>query len=113
MRRGDLYRVRRPGGGDPKRSRVFVIVSRQSLIDSRFSTVICAPVYSRRDGLATQVDIGPEEGLKHFSSLQCDALVSLPKSILTDFIGNLGTHHLGKLAQALRVALEAELDQSL
>ncbi|MPZ71461.1 MAG: type II toxin-antitoxin system PemK/MazF family toxin, partial [Actinobacteria bacterium] len=60
MRRGDLYRVRLPGGGDPKRSRVFVVVSRPTLIDSRFSTVVCAPVYSRRDGLATQVDVGPD-----------------------------------------------------
>jgi len=53
VKRGDLYRVRHPGGGDPKRSRVFVVVRRQALVDSRFSTVICAPVYSRRDGLAT------------------------------------------------------------
>jgi mRNA interferase MazF len=46
--------------GDPKASRVFVVVSRQALVDSRFSTVVCAPVYKRRDGLATQVDVGPE-----------------------------------------------------
>ncbi len=32
--------------------RVFVVVSRQALIDSRFSTIICAPVYSTRHGLA-------------------------------------------------------------
>ena len=47
MRRGELYRVKRPQG-DPKRSRVFVVVSRQALIASRFSSVICAPIYSRR-----------------------------------------------------------------
>ena len=33
MRRGELYRVRRPPG-DPKPARVFVVVSRQPLIDS-------------------------------------------------------------------------------
>ena len=55
MNRGDLFRVRRPGGGDPRRSRVFVVVSRQTLIDSLFSTVVCAPVYTRRDGLADYV----------------------------------------------------------
>ena len=32
MKRGDLYRVRRPGHGDPRASRVFVVVSRQALI---------------------------------------------------------------------------------
>lgn len=41
-----------------------MIVSRQALIDSRFSTAICAPVYSRGAELATQVPVGPDEGLK-------------------------------------------------
>jgi mRNA interferase MazF len=105
LRRGDLYRVRHPGGGDPKRSRVFVVVSRQALIDSRFSTVVCAPVYSRRDGLATQVEVGPEEGLKHESSVHCDALVSVQKTLLTDFVGSLPPERERALDRALRVAL--------
>jgi mRNA interferase MazF len=45
MKRGDLYRVAGPSGGDPKKYRVFVVVSRPALIASRFSTVICAPVH--------------------------------------------------------------------
>ena len=105
MRRGDLFRVRRPGSGDPKSSRVFVVVSRQALIDSRFSTLVCAPVYTRRDGLATQVDVGPDEGLKHESSIHCDALVSLPKPSLTDFVASLMPARVRALDQALRVAL--------
>jgi mRNA interferase MazF len=105
LRRGDLFRVRRPRGGDPKSSRVFVVVSRQALIDSRFSTVVCAPVYSRRDGLATQVDVGPEEGLKHESSVHCDGLVSIPKPLLTDYLSSLKPAGLRALDQALRVAL--------
>ena len=47
MRRGELYRVAKPAA-DPKRSRVFVIVSRQVLLESNFSTVVCAPVYRTR-----------------------------------------------------------------
>lgn len=105
MKRGDLFRVRRPRGGDPKRSRVFVVVSRQALIDSRFSTVVCAPLYTRRDGLATQVEVGLEEGLKHESSVHCDALVSLPKSMLTDYVSSLAPARVHALDQALRVAL--------
>jgi mRNA interferase MazF len=105
LKRGDLFRVRHPGRGDPKRSRVFVIVSRQALIDSLFSTVICAPVYTRRDGLATQVDVGIEDGFKHESSIHCDALVSLPKAMLTDFVSSLRPVRLRTLDQALRVAL--------
>ena len=107
MTRGDLYRVRNPAG-DPKKARVFVVVSRQPLIDSRFSTVICAPVYSRRDGLATQVDVGIEEGLKHASSVHADALVSLPKAMLTDYVATLGSDRQRELDVALRVALDLE-----
>jgi len=108
VRRGDLYRVQRPRGADPKRSRVFVVVSRQTLIDSRFSTVICAPVYSRRDGLASQVNVGTDEGLKHDSSIQCDALVSIPKAALTDFVGHLSAGRAAILRSALRVSLDIE-----
>ena len=97
--------MRRPRGGDPKSSRVFAVVSRQTLVDSLFSTVVCAPIYTRRDGLATQVDVGPDDGLKHDSSIHCDALVSLPKSLLTDYIGGLKPVRLRALDQALRVAL--------
>ena len=106
MRRGELYRVSKPPARDPKRSRVFVVVSRQVLIDSRFSTVTCAPVYSRFDGLATQVPVGPDEGLKHDSGVHCDELVSLPKSVLSNFVGTLGPRKIADLALALRVALD-------
>jgi mRNA interferase MazF len=108
VRRGELYRVRRPGRGDPKKSRVFAVVSRQALIDSKFSTVICAPIFSRYDGLATQVEVGPEDGLRHPSSIHCDALVSLPKATLTDFVGSLAPDRLEALVNALRIALAVE-----
>jgi mRNA interferase MazF len=80
-------------------------VSRQALVDSLFSTVICAPVYTRRDRLATQVDVGVEDGFKHESSIHCDALVSLPKATLTDYVSSLRPASLRALDQALRVAL--------
>ena len=105
MKRGDLYRVPRPGR-DPKKHRVFVVVSRQAVIDSRFSTVICAPIYSVYDGLASQVAIGVEEGLKQESSIHCDELVSLPKTVLTNYVGALSPHKTGELNDALRIAVD-------
>lgn len=84
------------------------MVSRQTLIDSNFSTVVCAPVYSRYDGLVTQVEVGPREGLKHESSIHCDALVSLPKTVLTDFLGSLSRFQRVALDRALRIALAVE-----
>ncbi|MBC7908980.1 MAG: type II toxin-antitoxin system PemK/MazF family toxin [Pyrinomonadaceae bacterium] len=106
MRRGELYRVPRPISKDPKRFRIFVVVSRQVLIDSRYSSVICAPVYSNREGLITEVLIGVAEGLKHDSCIRCDELVSLRKSELTNYIGSLSPVKIQELNQALKVALD-------
>ena len=78
------------------------------MIDSRFSTVVYAPVYSRRDGLSSQVDVGQAEGLEHESSIHCDALVSIPKSALTDYAGELSIDQIEVLGSALRVALDIE-----
>src|ERR1700722_2155637 len=108
MHRGDLYLVRKPAQADPRKQRVFVVVSRQILIDSKFSMVICAPVYSRHDGLSTQIAVGIAEGLKHESSIHCDELVSLPKSSLTRFVGRLDSEKLLTLDHALMVALDIE-----
>jgi mRNA interferase MazF len=105
VQRGELYLVRKPGAHDPRKQRVFVVVSRQLVIDSKFSTVICAPVYSRHDGLSTQVRLGTEHGLKHQSSIHCDELVSLPKTMLTRYVGRLDQAQTRILDLALQVAL--------
>ncbi len=105
MRRGELYRVYKGSLHDPKKYRVFVIVSRQVLVDSKFSTVMCAPVYSSYDGLSTQIRVGVEEGLKHESSIHCDEVVSIPKTALTHYVGSLDPEKLSQLDQALKVAL--------
>lgn len=85
-----------------------MVVSRQVLLESRFSTAICAPIYSSHDGLSTQVSLGVGEGLERESSVHCDELVSLPKAASTDFVGALSARKLAELKQALRVALDVE-----
>jgi len=104
MRRGEIYRVHKPGG-DAKEHRLFVVVSRQVLIDSRFSTVICAPVFSNGQALSTQVAVGPDEGLKHPSWIMCDNLVSLRKTELSHFVAQLRPVKITELDRALRMAL--------
>ena len=105
MRRGDLYRVRHPSG-DPKRARVFVVVSRSGLIRSKYSTVICAPVLTLGESLTTQVAVGAADGLKHASWITCDGLTSIEKSRLTDCVGSLAPDGLRDLNAALRSALD-------
>ncbi len=106
VRRGELYRVAHPTSKDPKRHRIFCIVSRQVLIDSKYSSVICAPVYTAYDELATQVPLDVEDGLKHDCSIHCDNLISLQKSALTNFVATLSAEKLLMLNQALTVALD-------
>ncbi|MGA9471165.1 MAG: type II toxin-antitoxin system PemK/MazF family toxin [Terriglobales bacterium] len=112
MRRGEIYRVHHPGGdptsNDPKLYQCFVVVSRQVLIDSRFPTVICAPILTRGHGFSTQVSVGVDEGLKHESWIHCDNLVSLRKVQLTRFVGSLTRAKLDELDRALKMALALE-----
>jgi mRNA interferase MazF len=108
LRRGEIYRVRQPQHGDPKKSRCFVIVSRQELLDSKANRVVCAAVNSLGFGLATEVVVGETEGLKHSSVINCDQLTRVEKSLLTDYIGILSTAKLVELRMALRVALNVD-----
>jgi mRNA interferase MazF len=112
MRRGEIYRVHQPGydsaANDPKRYRSFVVVSRQILIDSRFPTVVCAPILTRGHGFSTQVAVGVDEGLKHESRILCDNLVSLRKVQLTRFVGSLARSKIAELDRALKMTLALE-----
>jgi mRNA-degrading endonuclease toxin of MazEF toxin-antitoxin module len=44
--------------------------------------------------LPTQVSVNSAEGLKHESAIQCDGLMSLEKSRLTDCVGELASDKL-------------------
>jgi mRNA interferase MazF len=107
MRRGEIYRVHQPEG-DPKRYRSFVVVSRQTLIDSTYATVVCAPIFTNGSGLSTQTPVGVNEGLRHDSWILCDNLRSLRKTELTQFVGSLSWSKLAELDEALRIALALE-----
>ena len=108
VRRGEVYRVRHPQHGDPKKARCFAVVSRQELLDSKANRVLCAPVNTQGFGLATEVTVGVDEGLKHPSVINCDQLTRLEKSLLTDYIGKLSPKKQHELRAALRVALDVD-----
>ena len=106
MKRGEFYRVRQASQSDPKVSRVYLIVSRQDFIEKPFSSVICAPVYSKyREDITTQVEVGIDEGLKHDSAVFCDALVSVEKSKLTNYVATIPDDKMRDVNTALRIAL--------
>jgi mRNA interferase MazF len=110
LRRGEIYRVRLPQHGDPKKSRCFAVVSRQDLLDSKANRVLCAPINTSGVGLSTEVPVGVDEGLKHESVLNCDQITRLEKSMLTDYIGALSLTKLRLLRVALVVAFDIDDD---
>ena len=67
---------------------------------------MCAPVYTAYDGLATQVPMGVAEGLAHESSIHCDEVVSLSKSVLTGYVGSLSPQKITALNRALLIAFD-------
>jgi len=69
---------------------------------------MCAPIYTAYDGLATQVPVGVNEGLAHESSVHCDEVVSLPKPVLTDYVGFEGQSDFDKLLLHCSGGLVAE-----
>jgi len=105
MKRRELYRVPLGSKTGTKKQSVYVIVSRQELIDSAYSTLICAPVNTSREGLSTQEPGGLKEGLKHPSAIRCDELIGILKSRLTNYAGFLSEDKLSELGAALSIAV--------
>jgi mRNA interferase MazF len=83
-------------------------VSRQELLDSRANRVLCTPVNTDGAGIATEVPVGVDEGLKHASTINCDQLTRLEKGVLTDYVGALKPAKLAQLKVALQIALDVE-----
>ena len=104
--RGDVYLVSPAPKGDPRRRRAVVVVSRLTLCASKANSVVCAPVNTHAWGYSTEVEAGEQEGLKHDSVINCDQLILLPKSALTNYLGTLSLAKKTALNRALRIALD-------
>ena len=108
LTRGEIYLVSPAPGKDPKRARALLVVSRQTLCDSKADKVICAPINSMADGRSTEVPVGVAEGLKHPSVINCDQLILVQKAVLTHYLGTLSSRKLTLLRDALRIAVDVE-----
>ncbi len=108
LSRGEIYLVSPAPRHDPKRARALVIVSRQTLCESKADKVVCAPINTNADGRSTEVAVGVEEGLKHASVINCDQLLLIPKSALTNHVGSLSLKKLRDLRASLRIALDLD-----
>lgn len=107
MKRGEVYRTRHRVAERGDKPGYYVVVSRGFIAgNDDISTVICAPVYGEVLGLATEVVIGPEEGIPRSSAVRCDFLMLMFKDKLTTRAGILSGPKLQLLNQALARALD-------
>ena len=81
-----------------------VLVSRQEAYDIR-ALVLVAPVSTTVRGFAVEVKVGKSEGLPKSGVINCDWIVTLPKTALEEKIGTLPAFKRRQLNNALRFSL--------
>jgi mRNA interferase MazF len=87
----------------PDKRRPVVILSRQEVIPL-LHTVMVAPITSTRRGAPGEVDLGPEDGLKHESSANLDHVQTIEQSRLVAFVGTVPTAKMRQICRALAIA---------
>jgi mRNA interferase MazF len=98
MKRGEIWWARLD------KRRPVVLLSRDEAYDVR-ALVIVAPVSTTVRGLAVEVRVGKTEGLPRSGVINCDWLVTVPKTDLLERTGVLGREKVARLDDALRFAL--------
>ena len=93
-------------GGQAGR-RPVCILTRNAAIEV-LSAVTCAPVTRTIRGIRSEVEVGSGEGLPATSVINCDNLITLPRSVLHDRpVGRLSRSKRAEVDQALRYALDS------
>jgi mRNA interferase MazF len=70
--------------------------------------VTVAPVTSTARGLSVEIPVGPANGLGHDSVVNCDNIVTIPKTALGERIGYLLPPQEAALTGAIHVAFDLE-----
>lgn len=89
-----------------KRRPVLVLTREVVLPHRAFVTV--APITSTIRGLATEVSVGPANGLDHDCVVSCDNIVTVPVRALERQIGFLLGRQEMELAEAIQAAFDLE-----
>lgn len=83
-----------------------VVVLTRELMVGRMSTVTVAPITTTVHGIATEVPVGPRNGLEETSAIKCDQIMSIPVDQLEEPCGFL----LESQEIALHEAIQAAFD---
>jgi mRNA interferase MazF len=83
-----------------------VLVLTRDLMIGRTSTVTVAPITSTVHGIATEVLVGPANGLSDSSAVQCDQIATIPLDRLHEQCGWLFEDQELELHDAIRAAFD-------
>ena len=97
---GDLYWAEVPQAG----RRPVAVLTRPEAID-RLPVVLVAPATTTRRGLATEVELGPEDGAPRPCVLNLDTPELLSKAMLIEHISTLSNQRMSQICQALARAV--------
>lgn len=103
MKRNEIYWA---DLGLPAGRRPVCVVTRNAAITA-LDRVTCAPLSRTIRGIDSEVEVGPEHGLSERAVINCDNLITVPKTDLdTRPVGTLDTATRARLDRALRYALD-------
>jgi mRNA interferase MazF len=92
--------------GPPAGRRPVCVLTRDAAIDA-LRTITCAPITRTIRGIASEVEVGGDEGLPDASVISCDNLITVPQSALdAQPVGRLDLAKRAQLDAALRFALD-------
>ena len=94
---GELWLMETPND----KRRPVLVVSRDSAI-AVLNNIVVAPVTSTIRAIPTCVAVGREEGIDHDSVASFDNLAVVPKSVLTTWLGSLGSGARLRMCDALQ-----------
>ncbi len=100
-RRGEVWWAEVAGAG----RRPFLMLTRDRAIPVLHS-VLAAPITRTVRGIATEVPLGPTDGMPEECAASLDNLRVVPKAHLTDRICNLGPTQLAAACTALGYAVD-------
>ncbi|MBI4289798.1 MAG: type II toxin-antitoxin system PemK/MazF family toxin [Chloroflexi bacterium] len=101
MKRGEIWWAELPA---PAKRRPVLLVSRDEAYAFR-SLVMVAPVTSRIRGIASEVPLGPEDGLAKLCVANLDTITTIPKASLRERLTVLTSQKVKAVENAFHFAL--------
>ncbi len=87
--------------------RPVLIITRSSAVPAR-SQLVVAQITRTARGIASEVPLTPADGMPKNCVINCDVLITVPKSLFRNRITMLSSRKLVDIEQALKFALELQ-----